>query len=530
MTVISRKEKEGEHCMDEILKVEHVVKIYGNGVMANRDINFTAKKGEIHAICGENGAGKSTLMKMLYGIEQPSEGSIYVKGEKVQLTSSAKAIEHSIGMVHQHFMLVPSLTVAENVVLGVEPKKGIKFDRREAARMTEEIAQKYNLPVPTNEKVEDISVGMKQRVEIIKALLKGAEILILDEPTTVLTPQETDELFSELKHLRDEGHTILFISHKLYEVKKLCDRVSVMRNGKMVATMDISEVSEADISKLMVGRDVVEEIIKKKANPGEIVLEAKGVSCKNYLGRNVLNNVSFRVRSGEILGLAGVEGNGQHEILEAIAGMQTIKQGKIELNGKDITRDSIKNIRFQGVSHIPEDRMANGTAKNFSIMNNLLAGRHRNEMFTGKILLKTKKIKETALNLIKEYQIKCSSENQEIGMLSGGNIQKVVVAREFDANPKLILVDQPSRGIDIGAATFIRERLIELRDEGKAILLNSADLNEVLELSDSLIVFFNGQIVAYFEDTSILTEEELGLYMLGLKKQNIEEIEERMYA
>ncbi|MDD2970724.1 MAG: ABC transporter ATP-binding protein [Lachnospiraceae bacterium] len=514
--------------MDEILKVEHVVKIYGNGVMANKDINFTANKGEIHAICGENGAGKSTLMKMLYGIEQPSEGSIYVKGRKVELTSSAKAIENSIGMVHQHFMLVPSLTVAENVVLGVEPKKGIKFDKKEAIRMTDEIAEKYNLPVPANEKVEDISVGMKQRVEIIKALLKGAEILILDEPTTVLTPQETEELFTELRHLRDEGHTILFISHKLYEVKKLCDKVSIMRNGKMLVTMDISEVSEADISRLMVGRDVVEEITKEKANPKGVVLEAKNISCMNYLGRKMLDQVSFKVRSGEILGMAGVEGNGQHEILEAIAGMQTVTSGTIQLEQKDITNQSIKNIRSYGVSHIPEDRMINGSAKNLSIMNNLLAGRQNSATFTNKILLKTGKIRETAQELIKEYKVKCSSENQEIGMLSGGNIQKVVVAREFDANPKLILVDQPSRGIDIGAATFIRERLIQLRDEGKAILLNSADLNEVLELSDSLMVFYGGQIVAYFEDTSVLTEEELGLYMLGLKKQSMEEIEERM--
>ncbi|MBQ2880626.1 MAG: ATP-binding cassette domain-containing protein, partial [Anaerotignum sp.] len=241
--------------MSEILRTEHVVKIYDNGVMANKDINFSAEKGEIHAICGENGAGKSTLMKMLYGIEQPSEGAIYVKGEKVQLTSSAKAIEYSIGMVHQHFMLVPSLTVAENVVLGVEPLKGIRFDKKEAVRLTEELAKKYNLPVPANAKVEDISVGMKQRVEIIKALLKGAEILILDEPTTVLTPQETEELFAQLKLLRDDGHTILFISHKLYEVKKLCDRVTVMKNGRMMGTRNVSEVTEADISRMMVGRD-----------------------------------------------------------------------------------------------------------------------------------------------------------------------------------------------------------------------------------------------------------------------------------
>lgn len=515
--------------MSEILRAEHIVKIYGNGVMANKDINFSAEKGEIHAICGENGAGKSTFMKMLYGIEQPSEGTIYVKGTPVQLTSSAKAIECSIGMVHQHFMLVPSLTVAENVVLGVEPHKGIKFDKKEAIRRTNEIAEKYNLPIPAEAKVEDISVGMKQRVEIIKALLKGAEILILDEPTTVLTPQETDELFEELKHLRDEGHTIIFISHKLYEVKKLCDRVSIMKNGRMVATRNISEVTEADISRLMVGRDVVEVIEKTKANPKETILEAKGVTCRNNMGRTVLDHVSLRVRSGEILGLAGVEGNGQHEILEAIAGMCPVVGGSICLEGKEISHSSIRAIRDLGVSHIPEDRMVEGTAKNLSISDNILAGQQRTKKFTGKILLKEKDIADETDNLIKQYRVKCSGRNQEIGMLSGGNIQKVVVAREFSQDPKVILVDQPARGIDIGAATFIRERLVQLRDEGKAIILNSADLNEVLGLSDSLAIFYNGKIAAYFSDTSVLTEEELGLYMLGVKKMSADEIERQMY-
>lgn len=516
--------------MSEILRVEHLVKVYGNGVMANRDINFSAQMGEIHAICGENGAGKSTLMKILYGIEQPSQGDIYVKGEKVHLTSSAKAIEYSIGMVHQHFMLVPSLTVAENVVLGVEPRKGIRFDGEEAVRLTEEIAEKYNLPVPAREKVENITVGLKQRVEIIKALLKGAEILILDEPTTVLTPQETDELFAELKHLRDQGHTILFISHKLYEVKSLCDRVTVMRRGKMEDTVNASRVSEADISKMMVGRDVVEVIKKEKARPGEIVLDVKGITCRNFYRKKILDQVSLRVRSGQILGLAGVEGNGQHDLLEAIAGMCKASEGEIHLNGTPITNSSIRTIRAAGVSHIPEDRMADGSAKGLSITNNLLAGRHRERRYTGKVLLKMKAIRQDSKHLISEYRVLCSGEDQEIGMLSGGNIQKVVVAREFSSDPQLILVDQPTRGIDIGAAMFIREKLVQLRDQGKAILLNSADLNEVLGLSDGLVVFYNGRISGYFEDASTLTEEELGLYMLGIRHQDPEEIVRKFYG
>lgn len=509
--------------MSEILKVCNLEKVYPNGVMANKAVNFSANKGEIHAICGENGAGKSTLMKMLYGIEQPSSGDIYVKGEKVKLASSAEAIKHSIGMVHQHFMLVPSLTVAENVVLGIEPKKGLKFNLKEAIRMTEEIADKYNLVVPTLEKVENISVGMKQRVEIIKALLKGSKILILDEPTTVLTPQETEELFYELKSLRDHGHTILFISHKLKEVKELCDRISIMRNGKMVATVNADEVAEADISRMMVGRDVVEEISKSKPCVGKTILKVENITAKNYLGKKVLNGVSLNVRQGEILGLAGVEGNGQHELIEVIAGMHKALDGKIVFEEQNITNASIGKIRGLGITHIPEDRMIDGTAKNMTIMDNILAGRQRDENYTGKIFLKDKRIHEKANSLVQEYNVKCSGINQSINMLSGGNIQKVVVAREFDRNPKLILVDQPTRGIDIGAAMFIREKLLQLRDEGKAIILNSADLNEILGLSDSLIVFHNGQIAAYFEDTSNLTEEELGLYMLGVKKQEFKD-------
>lgn len=513
--------------MSEILRVENMTKIYPNGVLANQNINFSANKGEIHAICGENGAGKSTLMKILYGIEQPSSGEIYINGEKVNLTSSAKAIEHSIGMVHQHFMLVPSLTVAENVILGIEPKKGIRLDKKEAIRMTEVISEKYNLPVPAEEKVENLSVALKQRVELIKALLKGADLLILDEPTTVLTPQETEELFKELKHLRDEGHTILFISHKLNEVKELCDRVTIMRAGQMIETVNASDVSEADISRKMVGRDVVEVIEKEKANIGDVVLEINNLSSVNSLGKSTLNEVSLKAFSGEILGLAGIEGNGQHEILEVISGLGSITSGSIKMEDSEISKWPIRERRNFGIAHIPEDRMVDGTAGGMSILDNTLAGNQRKEKFSGKLFLNSKYIRENSNELVEEYAVKCSNVDQNINMLSGGNIQKVVVAREFSSNPKVILVDQPTRGIDIGAATFIRNRLVELRDEGMAILLNSADLNEVLGLSDSLIVFNEGEIAAYFTDMDNLTEEELGLYMLGVKKQSKEEIEAR---
>ncbi len=516
--------------MKEILRVEHLMKVYPNGVMANKDINFSANKGEIHAICGENGAGKSTLMKMLYGMEQPSGGKIFINGKEVFLTSSATAIENSIGMVHQHFMLVPSLTVAENVVLGVEPKKGLSFDLDAAIQQTEKIAKKYNLNVPTSAKVNDIAVGVKQRVEIIKALLRGAEILILDEPTTVLTPQETEELFAELKQLKEQGHTILFISHKLTEVKQLCDRVTVMRNGRMIGTKNIEDVTEVDISRMMVGRDVVDVIEKTQAQPKEIILEVKKAVYKNSFGKKILNDVSFCVKKGQILGVAGVEGNGQHDILEAISGSIKLDSGEILLKNTNICRKSIREIRKMNVAHIPEDRMVDGCAKNLSITQNILAGKQGSKEFTGKVLLKQRKLCETTDTLIKDYLVKCSNQNQEIGMLSGGNIQKVVVAREFSSNPDIILVDQPTRGIDVGAAEFIRNKLISLRDEGKAIILNSADLNEVLGLPDSLIVFCEGKIVGYIEDTASLTEEELGLYMLGVKKQDESDIIRRMYA
>ena len=516
--------------MKELLKVCNLVKVYGNGVMANKDINFTANEGEIHAICGENGAGKSTLMKMLYGIEQPSEGKIYINGEEVSLTSSSVAISHSIGMVHQHFMLVPSLTVAENVVLGVEPKKGIAFDLEKAVLQTEEIAKKYNLNVPAKAKVCDITVGMKQRVEIIKALLRGAKLLILDEPTTVLTPQETQELFRELKHLKNEGHTILFISHKLNEVCELCDRVTIMRAGKMIATKNISEVNETDIARMMVGRDVIDVIEKTVATPSDIILEVKNATYTNSFGKKLLDDVSFCVKKGQILGVAGIEGNGQHDILEAISGNIRLNSGEIILNNTNIINKSIRQIRDMGVANIPEDRMIDGCAKNLSIAQNILAGKQREQEFSGKIILKSKKLYEKSEELIKEFKVKCSGYNQEIGMLSGGNIQKVVVARELSSNPDLILVDQPTRGIDIGAAEFIRKKLIELRDEGKAIILNSADLNEVLGLPDSLLIFCEGEIVGYIEDTNSLTEDELGLYMLGIKKQDKNEIVRRLYG
>lgn len=509
---------------NELLNMEKITKVYPSGIVANDGVDFSIREGEIHAICGENGAGKSTLMKILFGLHTPEEGRITLRGKTIHITSPTVAIQYGIGMVHQHFMLVPSLTVAENMVLGVEPKKGLFIDMDKAIKTTEELSEKYNLIVDPKAKVEDIPVGIKQKVEILKALLRGAKILILDEPTAVLTPQETKELFNQLKLLKEKGHTIIFISHKLNEVKELCDRITVMRNGKSMGVYNTSDVSEEDISRLMVGRDVILKVEKEKASPKGTVLDINNLVYVNELGKQALKGISFRLRNGEILGVAGVEGNGQRELVESITGLEKPTSGSIKINENEVIGKTIKQIRRLGTSHIPEDRMTYGVAGDVSIEQNVISDKYDTKELNGKILLKTKTIKEKANRLIKEYRVKCNSANQKVRMLSGGNIQKVVVAREFSGGPKLLIANQPTRGIDVGATEFIRKRLVELRDEGTAVLLISADLNEVLELSDSLIVMYGGEIVAYIEDASTITEEELGLYMLGVKKQTPEEI------
>ncbi len=515
--------------MTQLLEMKDITKVYPNGIIANYKVNFSLKEGEIHAVVGENGAGKSTLMTILFGMHVPEEGEIVLKGEKLDLSSSNKAIEKGIGMVHQHFMLVPSLSIAENIVLGIEPKKSIFFDIEKAIQITEELAEKYNLKVDPRALVKDIPVGLKQKVEILKALLRGAKILILDEPTAVLTPQETVELFKELKILKDNGHTIIFISHKLREVKELCDRLTVMRNARNVGVHNVSDVTEEDISRLMVGRDVILKVDKDKAQPKDVILQVEHINQKNQFGQWVLNNVSFSLKSGEILGIAGIEGNGQRELVEVLTGLQPLTDGKLSIKGNMINDYTIKQIRELKVSHIPEDRMTYGVAEKMSIENNLISDKYDKEPYSKKGVLNIKTIKKRSEEQSKEFKIKCSSPLQEVKMLSGGNIQKVVVAREFSSDPELLIADQPTRGIDVGATEFIRKRIIQLRDQGAGVLLISADLNEVMELSDRLIVFYNGEIYAYFEDIKTLSEEELGLYMLGLKRQDDEMVRRAIY-
>lgn len=514
----------------ELLRMEGITKVYPNGIAANKGVNFSLKDGEIHALVGENGAGKSTLMKILFGFEHPEEGSIYINGNKVNITSPSTAIKNGIGMVHQHFMLVPSLTVAENMVLGAEPQKGGFIDFNKAIEITEELSKKYNLEVDPRAVVDDLPVGMKQKVEILKALLRGAKILILDEPTAVLTPQETVELFQELINLKEKGHTIIFISHKLKEVKQLTNRITIMRNGKNMGVFNTADVTEQDISRLMVGRDVILKIQKEKSKPENTVLQVDNLCYINELGKNVLKNVSLSVRKGEILGIAGVEGNGQRELVEIITGLRQSKNGELKITGTKINTLTIKQIRELGTSHIPEDRMTYGVAGEGSIEENLISDRIEKKSLNKKILLNMKKVNELSKRLVEEYRVKCNSPKQTVKMLSGGNIQKVVVAREFSSEPKLLIADQPTRGIDVGATEFIHKRVVELRDSGTAVLLISADLNEVMELSDSLVVMYGGEIVAYFDDSSKVSEVELGEYMLGIKRQSQEEIGRAIYA
>lgn len=512
------------------IQMKNITKVYSNGVMANKDVDFSVRAGEIHALMGENGAGKSTLVKMLFGLEQPTEGEIFVNGELVHLSSPQAAISKGVGMVHQHFMLVPSLTVAENMVLGMVPKKsGAFIDFKKAIEITKQYSEKYNLYVDPMAKVADIPVGMKQKVEILKALVRGARILILDEPTAVLTTQETRELFSELINLKQQGFTIIFISHKLNEIMEITDRMTILRGGKSVGVHETKDTNPEIISRLMVGRDVVLAVEKDVAKPENTILKVRNLEYVNDWGKKMLDNVSFSVRKGEILGIAGVEGNGQKELVDALFNFISVDSGTIELNGESIKNLNQGQLRQRHLSLVPEDRMLFGIAADASIQENILSDRSSDKRYNKGPLFDMTAIKNDTDQLIKDYRIKCNSAEQKVGMLSGGNIQKVVVAREFSNNPQFIIADQPTRGIDVGATEFIRKKLVELSRSGIGVLLISADLNEVMELSDSLIIMSGGKIAAYFEDTTGLSDLEMGRYMLGLACQEDEEIRKVCY-
>lgn len=511
----------------EVLRMENITKIYDNGFVANKDITFWLNEKEILALVGENGAGKTTLMKVLFGLESAQTGQVQVRGQQVKIENTLDAIDKGIGMVHQHFMLVPSLTVAENVILGIEPlSKGI-LDYNKAIQMAGEVAEKYNFNIDPKARVLDLSVGQMQKVEIMKVLIRGAKIIIMDEPTAVLTPQETEELFEQLILLKESGHSIIFISHKLEEVKRICSRVTVLRHGFCLGSYDLKDMSESDISKLMVGRDVVLKIEKKRPKPGKAVVNIKNLTKYNEQGKPVLDDISFTIREGEVVGIAGVEGNGQSELSDVLCGMGSFSAGEVSLNGSDIRGKSVHQIRESGLAYIAEDRMEFGCAPDMSIRDNIIADRFFKKEYHNGPFINRKYIDQMVNQYIKDFEIACDDPDQPIRMLSGGNIQKVVVAREFTSGSNFILANQPTRGIDVGAAEMIRKLIVKKsREEKTAALLISADLNEVLECSDRLLVMQKGKIVAAFPQANLVSEEELGEYMLGLKTMTAAEMED----
>ncbi len=505
---------------EKIIEFKNVSKRFP-GVLANSHVTMDIRKGEIFALVGENGAGKSTLMKMMYGLHAPTEGEVFIRGKKVEKFSPSYAIENGIGMVHQHFMLVPSFTIAENIVLGNERrKKRIFIDKQEAISVVDNLCDTYGLIVEPALKIEDVSVGIQQRVEILKTLYRGADILILDEPTAVLTPQETEDLFKVVRKLVDElGKTVIIITHKLNEVMALSDRVGVMRQGELLGVVDTISTDEKQLAEMMVGREVLFDKLDKKETTGDILIEAKGLVAKDKRGFSALKGVDISVRAGEILGVAGVEGNGQTELIEVLSGMRPYESGEININGQSVKRLSPDEIRRLGVAHIPEDRLVTGLSKESSIEDNLLMGLQHSEPYASHgIHLKRKVIGKHANQLIEEFDVRTANKEVKIGALSGGNMQKVVIAREFSFETPILLISQPTRGVDIGAIEFIHEQIIKKRNEGCAIILVSAELDEIFRLSDRMITLYEGEITGEFNSGEI-TKKDIGFYMTGNRNE-----------
>lgn len=500
--------------MAKVLEMRGITKQFPR-VLANDHVDFDLEHGEIHALVGENGSGKSTLMSILYGLYQKDAGEIIVRGQHVEITEPRRAIDLKIGMVFQHFMLVEPLTVAENIVLGSEIRKGPFLDYKKMIAEVRRLSEEYGLQIDPEAKIADLSVGLQQRVEILKALYRGAEILILDEPTAVLTPQEVDDLIQVLRNLKAKGTSIVFITHKIKEVLAVSDRVSVLRRGRKIGTKLTSDTNEQELAEMMVGRVVLLQVEKGSAQPGPEVLRLEGVSVKDQFGQVKVNNVNLSVRSGEVLGIAGVEGNGQSELVEAIAGLRRVSGGKIYLSGQDITGWSPLRIRRAGFGFVPEDRHRRGLVLDYSVADNLILGIHGSKPFVTSAGLRNQgKIGEYAEELIAEYDVRPPVANQAVRNLSGGNQQKVVVAREFAQNPDLLICSQPTRGVDVGAIEFIHKQVIAQRDRGAAVLLVSAELDEVLSLSDRVAVMYNGEIVSVMPIEEA-TEHKLGFLMLG---------------
>ncbi|PLR94781.1 ABC transporter ATP-binding protein [Bacillus sp. T33-2] len=489
------------------------------GIVANDNISLTLKKGEIHALLGENGAGKSTLMGVLFGMYQPDKGTIKVNGKEVRISNPNVANRLGIGMVHQHFKLVDNFTVTENIILGSEPLKGIVLDIDTAAKRIEELSKHYGLNVDPHAKIEDISVGMQQRVEIMKMLYREAEVLILDEPTAVLTPVEIEELMKIMRNLIKEGKSIIIITHKLKEIKAVADRCTVIRRGKSIGTVNVAEASEASLAEMMVGRHVSFKVDKKESTPGDVVLKIDSLSVKNNRKVMGLKGFSLEVRKGEIVGVAGVEGNGQTELVEAITGLRKAESGKIFLNGEEITNIPIRQRIEKGVGHIPEDRQKRGLVLDYTLQSNMVLEVYNKPPFAKNGLLNVSAIRNYAKKILENFDVRSGEGASSIARtLSGGNQQKAIIGRELELDPDLLIAVQPTRGLDVGSIEYIHKRLIEHRDKGKAVLLISLELDEVLQLSDRIAIVNNGELIGVVQSAET-DENEVGLMMAGISKE-----------
>jgi len=499
--------------MEKVIEMKGITKVFP-GIVANDDVNFELLKGETHVLLGENGAGKTTLMNVLYGLYQPEKGEIYIRGKLEKISQPSDAIRLGIGMVHQHFMLVNNFTVTENIILGSEPKKGIKLDMAKAVKDVEEISKKYGFAIDPNAVIEDISVGQQQKVEILKTLYRGAEILILDEPTAVLTPQEIEELGVIIRNLEREGRSVILITHKLKEVMSMSDRVTILRNGKVMGTVNTADTNIEELAELMVGRKVSFTVEKKPRKADKEILRIENLTVKDQRGLIAVKDLNLTVNAGEIVGIAGVDGNGQKELVEALTGLRKPESGSIILNGKNILGKSPKEIIDSGISCIPEDRHKRGLILNYSLYENAILGAHRKKPFARGYLLDYKVIKDYCNKLIEEFDVRTSSSEVPASALSGGNQQKLIAAREISKDPDLLIASQPTRGLDVGAIEYIHKRLVEERDRGKAVLLVSLELDEVIDLSDRIAVIYAGSIVAVVSREDV-TENQLGILMAG---------------
>ena len=489
------------------------------GIVANDNITLQLKEGEIHALLGENGAGKSTLMGMLFGMYKPDRGSIKVRGKEVKISNPNIANDLGIGMVHQHFKLVDNFTVTENIILGCEPRKGLTVDIKRAAKKIEELSKQYGLNVDPYAKIEDISVGMQQRVEILKMLYRNANVLIFDEPTAVLTPSEIDELISIMKNMTKEGKSIILITHKLREIKEAANRCTVIRRGKYIGTVNVKDTTEAEMAKMMVGREVTFKVEKTEAKPKDVVVKIENLSVNNNKKVLGLKNFSLDIRAGEIVGIAGVEGNGQTELVEALTGMRGVEAGNIIFKGKNIVKESIRQRIDDGMAHIPEDRHKRGLILDYTMEDNMVLKAYRNKPFSKNGLINRSKISEYAQKIIETFDVRSGEGGKSIARsLSGGNQQKGVIGREIESDPDFLIAVQPTRGLDVGSIEYIHKRLVEQRDLGKAVLLVSLELDEVLNVSDRIAVVNNGELVGIV-NANETNENEVGLMMAGIKKE-----------